>query len=134
MPLIVEQVTDPSDFDKIMPMDYDAWRSPYNPQLKHFRPDYLSRTESIAYITAKYTRNLQKHDPTHFMIKVIDTENNEIIGFAIWELNEMDAQGDEKTTASYYPEGSEEREFAECFIDGLWSFIAERVTRKHMGM
>jgi hypothetical protein len=134
MALIVSQVTDPSDFERIMPLDYDAWRTPYNPQLKHFRPDHLSRSEAIAYITAKYTKKLQdNNDPNCFMIKVTDANTQEIIGFAIWKLNEMTAEVDEKTVASYYPEGSEEREFAECFVDGLWGFIAERIKQRHMG-
>jgi hypothetical protein len=134
MPLKVSQVTDPSDFYEIMPMEYDAWRIPYNPQLKHFRPDMLNRADSIARAIAKNTKNLQERKPNEFMIKVTDTETNEIIGFAIWELNEVNDQEGGKTQASWYPEGSEEREFAELFIDGLWGFIGERVTRKHMGM
>jgi hypothetical protein len=133
MALIVSQVTDPSDFERIMPMDYDAWRTPYNPQLKHFRPDYLTRPEAIAYIIAKNTKRLQDNNPNYFMIKVTDTNTQEIVGFAIWKLNEMTVEADEQTVASYYPEGSEEKEFAECFVDGLWGFIAERITRRHMG-
>jgi hypothetical protein len=134
MPLKVSQVTDTSDFDAILPMEYDAWRTPYNPQLKHFRPDYLNRTESIAYTKATYIKKMEKKDPNQFMIKVTDTDTNDIVGFASWALNNMNAQGEDKTVASYYPDGSEEKEFAECFIDGLWGFIAERVTRRHMGM
>lgn len=133
MSLTISQVTDPSELDKIIPMDYDAWQVPYNPQLKHFRPAYLNRSDSIAYTTAKYSKKLQENDPNHFMIKVTDNETDEVIGFAIWQLNPMDGQGDGKTVASWYPEGSEEKEFAECFIDGLWSFLAQRVERKHMG-
>jgi hypothetical protein len=134
MPLTVSQVTDPSDFDVILPMEYDAWRTPYNPQLKHFRPDYLTRSESIAYTKARYVRKLEKNDPNQFIIKVTDTDSEDIIGFAIWAVNAMSTPEGDKTVASYYPEGSEEKEFAECFIDGLWGFIAERITRKHMGV
>jgi hypothetical protein len=133
MPLKVSQVADPSDFDVILPMEYDAWRKPYNPQLKHFRPDYLTRSESIAYTQARYIKKLEKNDPNQYIIKITDTDSGDIIGFAIWALNEMNTQGEDKTIASYYPEGSEEKEFAECFIDGLWGFIAERITRRHMG-
>jgi hypothetical protein len=133
MPLIVSQVTDPSDLDVILPMEYDAWRTPYNPQLKHFRPDYLTRPESIAYTKARYVKKLEKNDLNEFIIKVTDAESKDIVGFAIWALNEMNTQDEDKTIASYYPEGSEEREFAELFIDGLWGFIGERITSRHMG-
>lgn len=70
------------------------------------------------------------------MIKATDDETQEIVGWATWEVNDPAAKeaGDEKVVASWYPEGSEEREFAEVFINGLWGFIGERVTRKHMGM
>jgi hypothetical protein len=134
MPLVVSLITEPSDFEEAMSMEYDAWRTPYNPQLKHFRPDMLDRAESIARAIAKNVKKLQERKPFDFMIKVTDTETNEIIGFAMWALNELRDEGDGKTEATWYPEGSEERVFAELFIDGLWSFIGERVTRKHMGI
>lgn len=134
MPLQLSQVTDPSDFDKIMPMDYDAWQTPYNPQLKHFRPSLPTRAESIAYTTAKNSKKLLENDPNRFFIKVIDTETYDVLGFAVWEINQMSRDGDSKTNAYWHPEGSEEQEFAECFIDGLWGFLAERVTRKHMDL
>jgi len=133
MPLVLSQVTDASDFDKAMPMDYDAWRTPYNPQLKHFRPNLPTRAESIAYTTAKNTKKLQENDPNHFFIKVTDTDTDEVVGFAIWAINQMNGEEDGKTSAYWHPEGSEEREFAECFIDGLWGFLADRVKSKHMG-
>ena len=133
MPLEISQVTDPSDFQKIMPMDYDAWQTPYNPQLKHFRPNLPTRAESVAYTTAKYVKKLTENDPSHFFIKLTDTDTDEIVGFAIWEINQMDGQGDAGTEPCWHPVGSEEREFAACFIDGLWAFLAARVQRKHMG-
>ena len=133
MPLTVSLVTSPSDFTRIMPMDYDAWQTPYNPQLKHFRPVLATREESIAYTIARETKKLNKHDPNNFMVKVTDTDTGEIIGYAVWEVNDPQKTSGEKTVAHWHPEGSEEREFAEVFINGLWGFLAERVTRKHMG-
>ncbi|KAH7071328.1 hypothetical protein BKA63DRAFT_568465 [Paraphoma chrysanthemicola] len=133
MPLSLSQVTDPTDFQSIMPMDHDAWRTPYNPQLKHFRPNLPTRDERIAYAAAKNAKMLEANDPNLFFIKVTDTDTDEVIGFAIWAVNQMEG-GDEGTKATWHPEGSEEREFAECFIDGLWLFIAERVQRKHMDL
>jgi GNAT superfamily N-acetyltransferase len=133
MPLVVSQVSDPSDFQKIMPMDHDAWLTPYNPQLKHFRPNLPTRDERIAYTVAKNAKKLQKNDPNLFFIKVTDTEIDEVIGFAIWAVNQMSDE-DDGTAAYWHPEGSEEREFAECFINGLWQFMAERVQRKHLDL
>ncbi len=69
-----------------------------------------------------------------FMVKVTDDETGQIIGYANWVVNDPEKQeGDGKTHAVWHPEGSEEREFAEIFINGLWRFMEERVTRKHMG-
>lgn len=133
MPLSISEVTDPSDFPQIMEMDYDAWQTPYNPQLKHFRPNLPSRAESIAYTIARGTKKLLEKDHDHFFVKVTDTESNEIVGFAVWAINQMNEGDAGKTTAHWHPESSEEREFAEIFIDGLWGFIAQRVPRKHMG-
>ncbi|KAH7396246.1 hypothetical protein BKA66DRAFT_566745 [Pyrenochaeta sp. MPI-SDFR-AT-0127] len=136
MPLISSQVTDPLDFDEICPMDYDAWHTPYNPQLKHFRPVFETREESIEYTKAKNIKTLKAANPNCFMVKVTDDETNEIVGWAIWVVNdpENDVEGEGKTVAHWHPEGSEEREFAELFIDGLWGFLAERVPRKHMDL
>ena len=134
MPLTASIITSAEDFVQIAPMDHDAWLTPYNPQLKHFRPIFPTREESIAFVIDRQTRRLNKHDPNHFMVKVTDTDTNEIIGYAGWAINDPATSTGEKTVATWHPEGSEEREFAECFIDGLWGFIAERVTGKHMGM
>ncbi|KAF1941159.1 hypothetical protein EJ02DRAFT_512580 [Clathrospora elynae] len=137
MPLTVSLITDPSDFSQISPLDYDAWRTPYNPQLKHFRPSLPSRAEEIAYAKNKAVKRLQQNDPNRFIIKVTDDETGEIIGWAVWVVNDEkdgDGEGDGKTVAYWYPEGSEEREFAEVFINGLWGFVGRRVTRRHMDL
>ncbi|KAF1847910.1 uncharacterized protein K460DRAFT_393128 [Cucurbitaria berberidis CBS 394.84] len=134
MPLTVSLVTDSSDFDQIIPMDYDAWRTPYNPQLKHFRPPFPTREESLAHAKEKATKKFEEHDPDYFMVKVTDTATSEIIGWATWAINDPQKSTGEKTVAHWHAEGSEEREFAEMFINGLWGFIAERVTRKHMDL
>ena len=134
MPLQVSLITSPTDFDQICPMDYDAWRTPGNPQLKHFRPVLPTREEEIAYTKDRDTKRLREADPNSFMIKVWDDETNEIIGWAVWVINDPEAQvEDGKAVASWHPEGSEQKEFAEIFINGLWKFLGERVTRKHLG-
>lgn len=121
--------------DMLTCKDYDAWLSPYNPQLKHFRPQFPTRDDCIAYVKERETKELLSHNPNVFRLKATDTESNQIIGYAIWAINDPETlAGDGTTHATWYPEGSEEREFAETFINGLWGFLSERVTRKHMGL
>jgi len=134
MPLVTSLVTEAADFDKICPMDYDAWQTPYNPQLKHFRPKSSTREEAIAMAKSKNITKLNEQDSTDFMIKVTDDETHEVIGFAKWVVNDAATSSGEKTVAYWHPEGSEEREFAETFINGLWGFLEERVTRRHMDL
>lgn len=140
MALSIDVVTDPSDFDKIAPMDYIAWQTPYNPQLKHFRPNIPDPEAAIAAQKERSRKAFASHDPSKkWWVKATDTATSEIIGIAIWETNEpkLDANGEailEKTVARWHPERSEEREFAERFIDGLWGFLAKRVTRPHMDL
>lgn len=133
MPVAVSLVSSAQDFEKIAPMDYEAWQTPHNPQLRHFRP-VLPRDEAIAYQKAKSVRNWSKHNPKEFYLKAVDTETDEVVGFALWVVNDMVDPYGERTQATWYPEGSVERAFAEKFINGLWAFIGQRVTRPHMGM
>ena len=134
MPLHIALVTSPHEFDEICPMDFDAWQTPYNPQLKHFRPNLPTREEAIAYKRDKSVKQLTV--PNRFTVKVTDDATDEVIGCAVWAINnpEKEEDGNGKVVASWHPEGSEEKEFAEVFINGLWRFLGERVTRKHMGM
>ena len=134
MPLTTSLVISESDFDSIIPMDHDAWLAPYNPQLKHFRPNFSSRDEAIAWNKDRKIKSLRAKDPKRFHVKCADTETGEIIGYAVWEINDKPEPYGEPTKASWHPEGSEEREFAERFINGLWSFIGKRVSRPHMGI
>lgn len=133
MPLVISEVKGGKDFDKIVPMDYDAWRVPGNPQLKHFRPVFPTREEAIAWEINRKLTTLRDQDPKVFMLKVVDTETDDAVGFAMWYVNDKEDPYGEKTVAKWHPEGSEEREFAERFINGLWGFIGKRVTRPHMG-
>jgi hypothetical protein len=135
MPFEVSQVTDVSELDELMEMDYEAWQTPYIPQLKHFRPSFPTRAESIAYAKARKAKKLLSSDPNCFFIKVKDAETKEVVGAATWILNSASdgADDDEKARVEWYPEGSEQREFAECFIDGLSAFLGPRLTRAYMG-
>ncbi|KAF2260311.1 hypothetical protein CC78DRAFT_620356 [Lojkania enalia] len=147
MPLQISLVTDEKDFSKIVPMDYAGWQEPYNPQLKHFRPHLSTPDLAIATQKARITEAWRKHDPSkRFYLKVEDTDTElskdgeeevagcyEIVGTAIWEVNEGGGEAS-PVQATWYPEGSVEREFAERFINGLWAFLAARVTGRHMDL
>jgi hypothetical protein len=133
MPLALGIVTSESDLDQLCETDYEAWQSPYNPQLKHFRANFDTRAEAIAWNKERKTKTLRAQDPKLFHVKCTDTDRNMIIGYAAWKINDSPEPYSEPTKATWHPEGSEEREFAERFINGLWAFIGKRVTRPHMG-
>ena len=135
MPLIIRQVSSENDFDKITPMDYDAWQFPYNPQLKHFRAQFATREEAIVDKKRKSIKSWKTNNPKRFYLMVVDTdtEADDVVGCAVWEVNDKPDPYGEKTVATWHPEGSVEKDFAERFINGLWGFIGERVSRPHMG-
>ncbi|KAF1830802.1 hypothetical protein BDW02DRAFT_572637 [Decorospora gaudefroyi] len=124
MTLTISPITSPQDFNKIHPMDHIAWQTPYNPQLKHFRPQLSDPEEAIAWTHARDTKRFRERGDHVFMIKATDDATGEIVGWAVWEV---EGGQQERTVASWYPEGSEERAFAEIFINGLWGFIGGRV-------
>ena len=131
MPLTVDLVTSENDLDRICEVDYDGWHTPYNPQLKHFRPITTSREE---YITWNRKRNwIHPDNPKHFLVKCTETDTDTIIGFAVWTVNDGAEENSAPTKALWHVEGSDDREFAERFINGLWGFLGKRVTRPHMG-
>lgn len=135
MPLTTALLT-PTDAPQLAPLDYDSWLTPYNPQLKHFRPSFSSRDDAIAWFIASRTPLYEAQargdpDPKTFFVKCYEPATGEIAGYAVWHVNDGEEGG--KTVASWHPEGSEEREFAERFVDGLWGFIGERVRGARMG-
>ncbi|KAF1948567.1 hypothetical protein CC80DRAFT_459045 [Byssothecium circinans] len=133
MPLQTTIVTSESDLPEICTLDYDGWQTPYNPQLKHFRPSFNTRNEAISWHINKRATKMREQQPNYFFVKCFDTETNTILGYATWYFNENPAAG-EPVKAVWHPEGSDEREFAERFINGLWGFIESRVTRPHMDL
>lgn len=133
MAITVSIITDEADFDEISPMVLDAWAKPYNPQVKHFRPTAPTREAAVAYGKERQIKRLREQDPKMFLLKAVDDETNTIIGFAQWEANTNPDPNGERVVATWHPEGSDEREFAERFINGLWDFMTTRVPRPHMG-
>ena len=133
MSITISVVTDEADLAQMSPMVWDAWQKPYNPQLKHFRKVVTTRDEAVAFGRERSLKAFRKKDPKMFMLKATDENTNEVIGFAQWYVNDKPDPYGERTVATWHPEGSEEREFAERFINGLWKFVGDRVTRPHMG-
>ena len=133
MPVTVSIITEEADFEAIAPMVLDGWQEPYNPQLKHFRPVFATHDEAVEYGRQRSVQRLRDQDPKLFMLKAVDSDTNEAIGFAQWFVNDKPDPYGERTIATWHPEGSDEREFAEKFINGLWDFIGKRVSRPHMG-
>jgi len=132
MPIIVSLIEEETDFDELHPMIFDSWQDPPNPQLKHFRPSYLNREESIEYGKKRSVNTFRAKNPKTFMLKAVDTDTKKAVGYAQWCVNDNPGHS-EPTVATWYPEGSDERKFAEMFINGLWSYMSDRVTRPHMG-
>jgi hypothetical protein len=133
MPLKLSLVTSPSDIPRISEIDYDGWHTPYNPQLKHFRPILATRDDYIAWSVKRQW--LDPANPKYFLVKCTDTDKDVIVGYSKWEVNEgSDAKGEVETSkVTWHVEGSEEREFAQRFVDGLEGFVGERVRGPHMG-
>ncbi|PVH93900.1 hypothetical protein DM02DRAFT_661525 [Periconia macrospinosa] len=122
-----------ADLPTLGSLDHDGWLHPYNPQLKHFRPALTSREAAIDWWIAKQTRRLNSPpNPNEFFVKCEDSETGKIMGYAVWVINA--GEGEEEVKATWHPEGSVEREFAERFINGLWAFLGERVREKHMDL
>ena len=133
MSISIHPITSPSDFDTISPMVLSGWQAPYNPQLKHFRPISPTPAAAIEWDKQRSLRNLRDRDPKLFMLKAVDDATGAIVGFAQWYVNDKPDPYGERTVATWHPEGSDEREFAERFINGLWGFIGKKVKGKHMG-
>lgn len=132
MPLTLSPVTEDDNIDKLCAMEYEGWQTPHNPQLRHFRPAHNTPEEWIAYSKEKKLKSLASKNPKVFSLKVTDTDNGDMVGFAAWGIND-NPEAAERTEAVWHPEGSVEREFAERFINGLWEYLGKRVTRPHMG-
>lgn len=61
----------------------------------------------------------------------MDSDTGEGVGLAYWGLENGEGDG-EMVKATWYPENSIERKFAEKFINGLHRFINARVPRRHL--
>ncbi|KAF2174581.1 hypothetical protein K469DRAFT_717608 [Zopfia rhizophila CBS 207.26] len=133
MPLVLSEVKDEKEFGPICRMAYYAWKEPYNPQLKHFRPNIHDPEEAIEDNRVRSIKGWKTHPGRH-QLKVVDTDSGEVVGAACWQVEEKPDPTPEHTVAEWHPEGSVEKEFAERFINGLWGFLAERVTRPHLDL
>jgi hypothetical protein len=131
--LKLEEVTSEKDFDQIWPVLFDAFEKPYNSFFQFFNPIHGMREEAIQVSKGRHIQTW-KNDPDCHWLKVTDTNTNEIIGAACWEVHEKTPEPSSASpNASWHIEGSEEKAFAEKLLGGLKGFIGERMMRPHLG-
>ncbi|CAI6336896.1 unnamed protein product [Periconia digitata] len=136
MPLTTSTDITIADLPHLASLDYESWQTPPNPQLKHFRPPFPSRGAAETWYITSRTARVESPDPNTDFVKCYDEETGEIVGCAVWFVNHGLQEGKEKkkVEATWHAEGSEEREFAERFVNGLWGFIDERVPGPRMDL
>jgi hypothetical protein len=138
MVFIVERVRNAAEFDEIWPMHFQAFQNPYNSFSKFFNPVHTTIDAAIEISKARHVA-MWKDDPASHWIKVIDKETKQVIGAALWDLNQSGyttGDGDRfkaSFKATQHVEGSEERLFAEKLIGGLRSTVMETIKGPHMG-
>ena len=132
MTFSVSAVKNENEFDELCPMAYDAWKEPYNPQLKHFQPTIENRDEAIAEMKSRYVGRMRERPDSKWWVKVVDLTTNTPVGLACWSVEEA-TDTNNTTVASWHPEGSVERRFAERFINGLHAFLNARLRGSYLG-
>lgn len=85
--------------------------------------DSAAQAASVKELTGRQLE-WHKSDPTSVWHKVVDTATGEIVGGALWKINEVDpyAAGEEHLEAYWYPEGGQRR----FVTDALGRFEAPR--------
>jgi hypothetical protein len=138
MALAVEQVRNAAEFDAIWPMHFQAFQNPYNSFSKFFNPVHTTIDAAIEVSKARHIAMWESNPASHW-IKVTDKETKQVIGAALWELNQSGyttGDGDRfkaSFKATQHVEGSEKRLFAEKLIGGLRSTVMETIKGPHMG-
>jgi hypothetical protein len=138
MVFTVEQVRNAAEFDAIWPIHFKAFQNPYNSFSKFFNPVHTTIDAAIEISKARHITMWEGNPASHW-IKVTDKETKQVVGAALWELNQPGyATGDGerfKTSfkATQHVVGSEERLFAEKIIGGLRSTVMETVKEPHIG-
>jgi hypothetical protein len=128
MPLRLEKVTNETDFDSLIRVQWQSFDNPPQPFFSIFfpvlGPEPNARAESIRESTV---RQIEWHrsDPTSYWQKIVDSETGEIAGGALWKICESNPfAGDEgHMVAEWYPEGTQ-RDF---MTQALEQYVAPRV-------
>lgn len=134
----LEEVTSAADFDAIWPVHFQAFRNPYNAFSKFFNPVHTTLDAAIDISKARHVKMWEASPACHW-IKVTETETNQVVGAACWDIMEKGyADGDAKKfresfTASQHIEGSDEKLWAEKLIGGLRGAVMENVREGHVG-
>ncbi|RMZ73901.1 acyl- N-acyltransferase [Pyrenophora seminiperda CCB06] len=127
MPLQVQRITDPADFDALVDIQIAAFESgggitallAPNPA----PPDYKQKTVS---------KQMQswKEEPDVVFLKVIDTDlNGKMIACAKWRINEKERT--EEEAARMYPEPDEKDKENQALVD-FYAYLV-RVRKQYMG-
>jgi hypothetical protein len=132
----LEEVTSPSEFDEIWPVHFKAFRTPYNTYSKFFNPIHTTLDAAIESSKAQHIQMWEGNPACHW-IKATETGSGKVVSAACWNII-LDVQPPiEKMkpfVASWHVDGSDEKAFAEKLIGGLRGFVAERMTRPHLGL
>jgi GNAT superfamily N-acetyltransferase len=129
------EVTSPTEFDQIWPIHFQSFRTPYNTLSKFFNPVHTTLEAAIETSKARHIKMWEGNPACHW-IKAVSAESGKVVGAACWLINLEVQKLDQKKgpfNAHWHIEGSDEKAFAERLIGGLRGFVAERVTRPHVG-
>jgi hypothetical protein len=135
MAVQILEVTSPAEFDEIWPVHFQSFRTPYNTLSKFFNPVHTTLEVAIETSKARHVKMWEGNPECHW-IKAVDTESGNVAGAACWVINLEVQKPDHKKgpfDAYWHVEGSDEKAFAEKLIGGMRGFVAERVTRPHVG-
>jgi hypothetical protein len=131
-------VTDEKDFDEIVRVLYAAFSEPPTDFLKWYIPIHTTVDDATEAFKGRAIDSW-KEDPQCYWLKVTDTETGKILGAACWEVHDANkVQENAKVfsqpyNADWHMDGSEEKAFANILFEGMDKFMAEKMTRPHVG-
>jgi len=137
--LQLSEVISDSDFDELIPLLWHSYSQPriaLLPLLFPSEDDSPETREKAVQMSKQVFLKMRHADPSGHWLKVLDTDNGEIIGGCRWHVHESDpyekARG-KPFVALTYPEGTE-RDFASLVLGQVLNPRAERYVRPHTRM
>lgn len=138
MPFQLSEVTSTHDFDALGPLNYLDLSTPYNAFSKFINPIHTTLDAAIETTKARHIAMWKSSAAFHW-VKVTETNTNQVVGAAFWEVNEKGyAEGDgakfrNEYKATQHREESEEKLWTERLIGGLRCAVMQRIRRPHVG-